>query len=89
VSRLDRDKTRTLWLSKDTLLDTRLERAVEQRVEHVVVGRDLVVGLDILLECDAAARKSAKCQRKQTTRRNQDSKLDSQEWGVSYLDPLR
>jgi hypothetical protein len=45
-------------LSEDTLLDTRLERAVEQRVEHVVVGRDLVVGLDILLESDAAAKVS-------------------------------
>ena len=76
-------------MSEDTLLDTRLERAVEQRVEHVVVGRDLVVGLDILLESDAAGQKSAKCQRKQTTRRNKDSKLDSVEWDASYLDPLR
>ena len=57
---LDGDETRTLWLSEDTLLDTRFERAVEQRIEHVVVGSDLVVGLDILLEGDAAAQKSAK-----------------------------
>ena len=41
-------------MSENALLDTRLERAVEQRVEHVVVGSDLVVGLDILLESDAA-----------------------------------
>jgi len=43
-------------LSKDTFLDTSLESAVEQRVEDVVIGGDLVIGLDILLESGAAAR---------------------------------
>jgi hypothetical protein len=47
-------RTHTLWLSEDTLLDTRLERAVEQRVEHGVGRGDLVVGLDVLLEGNAA-----------------------------------
>jgi len=55
----ERWQTRTLWLSEDTLLDTRLESAVEQRVEHGVGCGDLVVGLDILLEGDAAVQKSA------------------------------
>ncbi len=55
----NRKQTRTLGLSEDTLLDTRLESAVEQRVEHVVGGGDLVVGLDILLEGDAAIQVSA------------------------------
>lgn len=54
-------QTRTLWLSEDTLLDTRLESAVEQRVEHGINSTDLVVGLDILLEGDAARRESAWC----------------------------
>jgi len=54
-----RSQTRTLWLSEDTLLDTRLEGAVEQRVEHVVGRGDLVVGLDVLLEGDAAMQVSA------------------------------
>jgi hypothetical protein len=42
-------QTHTLWLSEDTLLDTRLKSTVEQRIEHGVGGGDLVVGLDILL----------------------------------------
>ena len=54
-----RSQTRTLWLSEDTLLDTRLESAVEQRVEHGVGCGDLVVGLDIFLEGDAAVQVSA------------------------------
>jgi hypothetical protein len=52
-------QARTLWLSEDTLLDTRLQGAVEQRVEHGVGRGDLVVGLDILLEGDAAMQESA------------------------------
>jgi hypothetical protein len=52
-------QTHTLWLSEDTLLDTRLESTVEQRIEHGVGGGDLVVGLDILLEGDAAMQTSA------------------------------
>lgn len=54
-----RHQTHTLWLSEDTLLDTRLEGAVEQRVEHGVGCSDLVVGLDVLLEGDAAMQMSA------------------------------
>lgn len=46
----------TLWLSKDTLLDTRLQRAVEQRVEHSIGSVDLIVRLDIFLESNTAAR---------------------------------
>jgi hypothetical protein len=52
-------QTRTLWLSEDTLLDTRLERSVEQRVEHGVGSGDLVVGLHVLLQGDAAVQKLA------------------------------
>jgi hypothetical protein len=52
-------QTRTLWLSEDTLLNTRLEGSVEQRVEHGVGGGDFVVRLHILLQGDAAMRKSA------------------------------
>merc|ERR1712000_747938 len=44
----------SLWLSKDTLLDTGLQGSVEQRIEHGICGVDLVVGSDILLEGDAA-----------------------------------
>lgn len=41
----------TLGLDKDTLVDTGLQGAVEQRVEHGVGGGvDVVVGLDILLQ---------------------------------------
>jgi hypothetical protein len=54
-----RNQIRTLWLSEDTLLDTRFESAVEQRVEHGVGRGDLVVGLDVLLEGDAAVQVSA------------------------------
>ena len=54
-----KNQTRTLWLSEDTLLDTRLESAVEQRVEHGVGCGDLVVGFDIFLEGDAAVQVSA------------------------------
>jgi hypothetical protein len=42
-------------LSENSLLDTSLERTVEQRVEHLILSlQALVVGLDILLEGDAA-----------------------------------
>jgi hypothetical protein len=58
-SEKNKSEPRTLWLSEDTLLDTRLESAVEQRVEHGVGCRDLVVGLDVLLESDAAVQVSA------------------------------
>lgn len=40
----------TLGLNKDTLVDTGLEGAVEEGVEHGVAGIQLVVGLDILLQ---------------------------------------
>jgi hypothetical protein len=46
-------------LSEDTLLNTRFEGSVKQRVEHGVGGGDLVVGLDVFLEGDTAMRKSA------------------------------
>jgi hypothetical protein len=52
-------RARTLWLSEDTLLNARLQGSVEQRVKHGVGSRDLVVGLDILLEGDTAVRTSA------------------------------
>ena len=41
---------RTLWLLKDTLGNTSLQSAVEERVEHLVLGEVLVIGLDVLLE---------------------------------------
>ena len=40
----------TLGLLKETLLDTRLQGLVEERVEHAVTNIDGVVGPDILLE---------------------------------------
>jgi hypothetical protein len=55
------DAARTFWLSEDSLVDTRLESSVEEGVEHVVGSGNLVVGLDVLLEGDAAIRKSTKC----------------------------
>lgn len=52
-------KARTLWLLEDVLLDTSLESSVEQGVEHGINSLDVVVGLDILLEGDAAVRELA------------------------------
>lgn len=49
----------TLWLSKLALLDTGSQCAVEKRVEHLVVGVDGVVVLDILLEGWTAVQGSA------------------------------
>lgn len=43
-------RTLTLGLLEVTLLNTGLEGAVEQRVEHGVGGSDLVVGLYVLLQ---------------------------------------
>jgi hypothetical protein len=54
----EKDKARTLWLSEDSLVNTSLQGTVEQRVEHSTLGDTLVVGLDILLESDAAMRQS-------------------------------
>lgn len=50
----DGDAMLTLGLLEDTLLNTRLQSLVEQGVEHVVGGGNVVVGLDILLEALAA-----------------------------------
>jgi hypothetical protein len=47
-------ETHTLGLLEDTLLDTVLQRLIEERVEHVVADVDGVVGLDIFLEGLAA-----------------------------------
>lgn len=44
----------TLGLQEDTLLNTTLEGAVEEGVEHGVGGVDVVVGLDVLLQALAA-----------------------------------
>jgi hypothetical protein len=45
----------TLWLLEKSLLNTGLQGAVEERVEHLLVlGKVLVVGLDILLEVGTA-----------------------------------
>ena len=44
----------TLWLLKDSLVNTRLESSVEERIVHGSLGGDLVVVLDILLEGNAA-----------------------------------
>lgn len=49
--------TLTLGLREVTLLNTGLEGAVEQRVEHGVGSSDLVVGLDILLQALTAIEK--------------------------------
>jgi hypothetical protein len=46
---MQRKMAHTLWLSEDALLNTSSESPVEQGVEHSV-GRDLVVGPDVLLE---------------------------------------
>jgi len=40
----------TLGLLEDTLLDTGLERLVEERIEHVLRHGDVVVLADVLLE---------------------------------------
>ena len=57
-----RDAMLTLGLLEDALLNTRLQGLVEQGVEHVVGGSDVVVGLDILLEAlTAVVVESAKC----------------------------
>lgn len=47
-------KKHTLRLLKDTLLNTGLQGLVEERVEHVVGGNNVIVGADILLERLAA-----------------------------------
>jgi hypothetical protein len=43
-------KTHTLWLAKLALLNTSLQRLVEEGIEHFVCGIDFVVGLNIFLE---------------------------------------
>jgi hypothetical protein len=52
----ERRRRLTLRLGEDALLDTQLQRLVEEGIEHVVVDIDGVVGLDILLDGLAAAR---------------------------------
>lgn len=47
----------TLWLGELSLLDTRLQCLVEERVEHLIGGIDAVVGLDVLLQGNTAGRK--------------------------------
>ena len=41
---------RTLWLFKNTLFNTGPQRLVEERVKHGVGDRQVVVGLDKLLQ---------------------------------------
>jgi hypothetical protein len=41
-------------LSEDTLLHTTADSSVELRIEDVIAGGDLVVGLDVFLEGDTA-----------------------------------
>ena len=44
----------TLWLLENSLVNTSLQGAVEERIEHLALGDLLVVGGDIFLECRAA-----------------------------------
>jgi hypothetical protein len=47
-------KPRTLRLAEFALLNTGLQRSVEERVEGLVSGGDVVVGLDVFLQRDTA-----------------------------------
>jgi hypothetical protein len=87
AGRKDDRTARTLWLSKDALLDTGSEGTVEQRVEHGV-GGDLVVGADILLQGGTAGEVSAGSG-KHTTRRNLGLGSRGGDKEESYLEPLR
>ena len=69
------DATRTLWLLEDSLVNTRLESSVEERIVHGSLGGDLVVVLDILLEGNAAADVLVQAP-KQLTRRDSSSRED-------------
>ena len=60
---------RTLGLLEDTLLDTGLQRLVEERVEHVLRDGDVVVALDVLLELLATGRVKGQQLARQTQNR--------------------
>jgi hypothetical protein len=50
----DYERTPTLGLAEFTFLDTSLQSLVEEYIKHLIGSVDVVVGLDIFLECDTA-----------------------------------
>ena len=92
----------TLGLLEDALVDTSLQRLVEERIEHVVRDSDVVVGADILLEGLAAGecvsgitlalRQKQSCWvwwARPCVRRCDDAEENATNKRRSYLEPLR